>query len=99
MTRSIRMPAWLHEVFGEEQRGLDLLAIIAFGLVVHMVAVALEPTAFAALGAHGVALDTENPANVLVYEKLGFSQIAQLEFGAMTGFASIVRSDDPDRHT
>lgn len=38
------------------------------------------------MGAHGIALDTENPANVLVYEKLGFSQIAQLEFGAMTSF-------------
>lgn len=49
MTRSMRMPAWLHDVFGEEQRGFDLLAIIAFGLGVPMVAVALAPATFAAL--------------------------------------------------
>lgn len=42
--------------------------------------------AAAEMGAAGVALDTENPANVPLYEKHGFIQTARLELGPFTSF-------------
>lgn len=42
--------------------------------------------AAAEMGAHGVALDTENPVNVPLYAKLGFIQTARLELGPFTSF-------------
>lgn len=42
--------------------------------------------AAAKMGAEGVALDTENPVNVPLYEKLGFIQTARLELGPFTSF-------------
>lgn len=49
----------------------------------------LVETAVAAargMDAHGVALDTENAANVTLYERLGFTSTAQLQLGPVTSF-------------
>lgn len=39
-----------------------------------------------AMSTEGLALDTENPLNVPLYEKLGFNLTARLDLGAFTSF-------------
>lgn len=47
MLRTITIPSWLHDVFGEQQQSVELAGIIAFGLGVPAAAVLLSPGAFA----------------------------------------------------
>ena len=49
MLRSVTIPPWLHDVFGEQQQPLELAGIIAFGLAVPVAAVLLAPAVFAGL--------------------------------------------------
>lgn len=48
MTRSLLIPPFLHDVFGEKQRFPDLAGILAFGLAVPIAALVLAPGVFAA---------------------------------------------------
>ena len=47
MLRTLTIPSWLHDVFGEQQQPFELVGIIAFGLGVPVAAVLLAPAAFA----------------------------------------------------